>query len=253
MPHLGHFLARGSDPNSVSAPHLPQNRCVRFHSTICFARPAFRKKPSSTLHKLRRSRNTIPSGASASGARSTAKQGTPSRTPISCSKAPYKPRSFREGACGTLTELPSSRTSNWSPRSANHRGVPVPLNRLGVTVEAAGEVHGRVLGAATGSAQDLLAARGSWSYYNALVCLPYSREQPPLPHLHRDLVLALFVTKLSGHSTTPRIYDGDLCPWREREHLLGRPRPNKGLLVAMPVQQHRRAVPQRQLRLELQH
>src|SRR5918997_3359516 len=213
MPHRGHSLARGSDPNSVSAPHLPQNRCVRFHSTICFARPAIKKKSSSTPHKLRRSWNTIPSGDSTSGARSTAKQGTPSRTPISCSKAVLSPRFFKKAACGTPGESPSSCTSNWSPRNANPRGAMLPANRLGVTIESACQVHSRVLGVATGTARNLLAARGPGSYYDALVRLPHRRKQPPLPHLHRDLVVALFVAELSGHSTTARIHDRHFGAW----------------------------------------
>src|SRR5215217_6570767 len=82
MPHHVHLLA--NSPGSVSPPHRPQNRCVAFHSTICFARPAILKKSSLIPeNKPLRSRNTAPLGGSASVANSAAQHVRPSRTPIS--------------------------------------------------------------------------------------------------------------------------------------------------------------------------
>src|SRR5829696_7141500 len=63
MPHRMHFLASSPGTGSVWPPQRPQNRCVAFHPTICFARPVV-PKTSSSIPKNRplRSRNTDPSG-----------------------------------------------------------------------------------------------------------------------------------------------------------------------------------------------
>src|SRR5918997_959984 len=84
------------------------------------------------------------------------------------------------------------------------------------------EVLGRVQGAAAGAVQDLLPAGGAGSDDHALLRPPHRRKQPPLPHLHRDLVVALLVAEESSHPATAGVNHLDVGARSQRERSLRR-------------------------------
>src|SRR5215213_6030775 len=178
IPHRVHRIASSPEVGSVFPPHRPQKRCVACQPTICFARPAFRKKSSSTpKKKLRKSLKTMPSGAS--DPVSTAQQVCPSRSPISHLNVTSR-LSF--SANGTLTGS-SSKTSILSPLKANHSAWSA--NRV---IQEGGQVLGGVKSSAFCSVQDLLAAARAWCDHDPLPRPPHRWKQPSLSHTHRDFV-----------------------------------------------------------------
>src|SRR5215207_1864324 len=236
-----HRIVSSPEASSVFPPQRPQKRCVACHPTICFARPAFLKKSSSTpKKKLRKSLKTRPSGASDTV--STAQQVCPSRFPISHLNVTSR---LSSSANGTLTG-PSSKTSILSPLKANHSAWSA--NRV---IQECGQVLGGVKGSAFCSVQDLLAAARPRRDHGPLPRLPHRREQPSLSHPHRDLVVPFLVSEEARHAATPRV--DHLHLGGETEQPLRWPRPHERLLVAVPVQEDGVAFPQWKLDIQLQH
>src|SRR5215217_4097686 len=243
IPHRVHLIASSPGTRSVSPPQRPQNRCVVCQPTNCFARPAIPKK------KLRKSLNSMPAGGPASGSTSTAQQACPSRSPISHLNLMSRSSSSGLSASGTRTG-PSSNTSSLSPWKANHSACSRSANGLRV-VEQQGKILGRVQCPPFCSVQDLLAAARPRREDYSLPCLAHRREESPLSHLHRDLVVSLLITEEPGHTTASRVDHLDVGG--EPEQPLCRARTYQRLLVAVSVQEDRGAFSQRKLPVEIQH
>src|SRR3712207_5708250 len=85
------------------------------------------------------------------------------------------------------------------------------------------------------SVEDLLATARPRCDDDPLPCFAHRREEPPLSHLHRDLVVSLLITEEPGHATATGVHDLDIGG--EPEQPLRRSRTNKRLLVAVSVQE----------------
>ena len=90
--------------------------------------------------------------------------------------------------------------------------------------------------------QDLLPTGGARSDHDALVRLPHGREETLSPSSSRPRS-APSRTRTARPSRNNQVHDRNSAG-REPEHLLRRPRANERLLMAVAVQQHRRAFPQ---------